>query len=204
MTIWQQTVKRAIDLAFSIIALVLLSPLLILIAIIIRLEGCGPIFFHQERLGHGARTFTLYKFRTMIENAPDLRNSDGSTFNSPRDPRVTRVGRILRRTSLDELPQLFNVLNGTMSLVGPRPDQMDQARFYSGEEWRRTVVKPGITGLAQINGRNAIDWAARKQVDLEYVARQSLLLDLNILWRTIPYVIGSRDIYINKVSETVR
>jgi len=204
MTIWQQTVKRAIDLAFSIIALVLLSPLLVLIAIIIRLEGCGRIFFHQERLGRGARTFTLYKFRTMIENAPDLRNSDGSTFNSPRDPRVTRVGRILRRTSLDELPQLFNVLNGTMSLVGPRPDQMDQARFYSGEEWRRTVVKPGITGLAQINGRNAIDWAARKQVDLEYVARQSLLLDLNILWRTIPYVIGSRDIYINQVSETVR
>jgi len=204
MKICQNLAKRGIDLAVSTIALILLSPLLVLIAIFIWLDSYGSVVFRQERLGRGARTFTLYKFRTMIENPPDLRNSDGSTFNSPRDPRVTRVGRILRRTSLDELPQLFNVFVGTMSLVGPRPDQVDQARFYSSEEWRRTVVKPGITGLAQINGRNAIDWTTRKQVDLEYVARQSLLLDLKILWRTIPYVIGSRDIYMAHVSEAVR
>jgi len=204
VTIWQQIAKRAIDLVVSSIALISLSPLLVLIGIAIRLDTRGPIVFRQERLGRGARAFTLYKFRTMVQNAPDLRNSDGSTFNSPGDSRVTRCGRILRRTSLDELPQLFNVFAGTMSLIGPRPDQVDQARFYSSEDWGRTVVKPGITGLAQVNGRNAIDWASRKQVDLEYVARQSLLLDLNILWRTIPYVIGSRDIYISQASETVR
>ena len=145
MKICQNLAKRGIDLAVSTIALILLSPLLVLIAIFIWLDSYSPVVFRQERLGRGARTFTLYKFRTMIENPPDLRNSDGSTFNSPRDPRVTRVGRILRRTSLDELPQLFNVFVGTMSLVGTRPYQVDQARFYWSEEWRRTVVKPGIT-----------------------------------------------------------
>lgn len=203
-TIWQSAAKRLTDIAASSFMLVVLSPLLALIAIAIRLDSNGGVMFRQKRLGRGGSTFTLYKFRTMIENAPDLRNADGSTFNSPHDSRVTRVGRFLRRTSLDELPQLFNVLSGTMSLVGPRPDQVDQARFYSRADWLRTVVKPGITGLAQVSGRNAITWAARKQVDLEYVARQSLLLDLKILWQTIPYVIGSRDIFISQISETVR
>src|SRR5260221_522157 len=130
----------------------------------------------------------------MIENAPDYRNADGSTFNGANDSRVTRVGRILRGTSLDELPQLFNILAGAMSLVGPRPDLVDQARFYSGDESRRLLVKPGITGLAQTNGRNAICWAARKQMDLEYVDNHSLLLDLKIIARTIPYVLGAQQI----------
>jgi undecaprenyl phosphate N,N'-diacetylbacillosamine 1-phosphate transferase len=204
MKIWQRTIKRAFDLAVSLVALVLLSPVLGLIAIAIRLDSHGAVVFSHERLGRGGKPFTLYKFRTMVENAPDLRNYDGSTFNSPDDSRVTRVGRILRRTSLDELPQLFNVLSGRMSLVGPRPDQVDQARFYSRAEWLRTAVKPGITGLAQINGRNAITWAARKQFDLEYVALQSLGFDFKILWQTIPCVIGSRNIYIRQASETVR
>jgi undecaprenyl phosphate N,N'-diacetylbacillosamine 1-phosphate transferase len=204
MRIWQRTIKRAFDFAVSLVALVLLSPVLALIAIAIRLDSHGAVVFTHERLGRGGKPFTLYKFRTMVEDAPDLRNGDGSTFNSPDDARVTRVGRILRRTSLDELPQFFNVLTGRMSLVGPRPDQVDQARFYSQAEWLRTAVKPGITGLAQINGRNAITWAARKQFDLEYVARQSLGLDFKILWQTIPCVIGSRNIYIRQASETVR
>lgn len=204
MKMWQAATKRAIDVAFSSIALILLSPLFALIAIAIRLDSSGSIVFRQRRLGRSGVPFIFYKFRTMIEHAPDLRNDDGSTFNSSRDPRLTRVGRLLRRTSLDELPQLLNVLAGTMSLVGPRPDQVDQARFYLGNEGRRNLVKPGITGLAQVNGRNAISWAERKQVDLEYVARQSLLLDLAILGRTIPYVLGSHDVYTNQVSESVR
>lgn len=201
---WQAAVKRAVDIAVSLTVLFALSPLLGLIAIAIRLDSSGSILFKQQRLGRGGAAFTLYKFRTMIVDAPDIRNHDGSTFNSPSDARVTRVGRFLRRTSLDELPQLFNVLTGKMSIVGPRPDQVDQTRFYGGREWGRSVVKPGITGLAQINGRNAIPWAQRTQIDLDYVGRQSLLLDLRIMWQTIPYVLTSQDIYINRVSEDLR
>ena len=204
MKLWEQVAKRIMDIAVSSTALALLSPPLALIAIAIRFDSSGSVLFRQRRLGRSGRPFTLYKFRTMIENAPDYRNADGSTFNSPSDQRVTRIGHVLRRTSLDELPQLFNVLTGAMSLVGPRPDQVDQARFYREDEWRRNLVKPGITGLAQTGGRNAISWAERKQVDLEYVERQSLLLDLKILWRTIPYVFLSRDVYIRSVSESVR
>ena len=199
MTMWQAAAKRVIDMAVSSMALVLLSPLMALIAIAIRLDSPASVLFSQQRLARGGVAFTLYKFRTMIVDAPDIRNDDGSTFNSPADVRVTRVGRFLRRTSLDELPQLFNVLTGKMSLVGPRPDQVDQARFYSDAEWGRSVVKPGITGLAQISGRNAIPWAERTQIDLDYVGHQSLLLDLKILWQTIPYVLASQDIYINEV-----
>jgi undecaprenyl phosphate N,N'-diacetylbacillosamine 1-phosphate transferase len=204
MTMWQAVAKRAIDMAGSSMALVLLSPLMVLIAFAIRLDLSGSALFRQQRLASGGVAFTLFKFRTMIVDAPDIRNDDGSTFNSPADTRVTRVGRILRRTSLDELPQLFNVLIGEMSLVGPRPDQVDQARFYSDAEWSRSVVKPGITGLAQISGRNALPWAQRTQIDLEYVGHQSLLMDLRILWQTIPYVLARQDIYINQVSEEVK
>jgi undecaprenyl phosphate N,N'-diacetylbacillosamine 1-phosphate transferase len=204
MTMWQAVAKRAIDMAGSSMALVLLSPLMVLIAFAIRLDLSGSALFRQQRLARGGVAFTLFKFRTMIVDAPDIRNDDGSTFNSPADARVTRVGRFLRRTSLDELPQLFNVLIGEMSLVGPRPDQVDQARFYSDAGWSRSVVKPGITGLAQISGRNALPWAERTQIDLEYVGHQSLLLDLRILWQTIPYVLASQDIYINEGSEEVK
>jgi undecaprenyl phosphate N,N'-diacetylbacillosamine 1-phosphate transferase len=204
MTMWQAAAKRAIDIAVSSVALALLSPFMMLIAIAIRLDSPGSVLCRQQRLARRGLAFRLYKFRTMIVDAPDIRNADGSTFNSPADARVTGVGRFLRRTSLDELPQLFNVLTGEMSLVGPRPDQVDQARFYTYAEWGRSEVKPGITGLAQINGRNAIRWAERTQIDLEYVRNQSLLLDLRILWQTIPYVLASQDIYITEVSEDVR
>ena len=204
MTVWQQAAKRAIDIAVSAVALALLSPLFALVAIAVRFESPGSVVFRQRRIGRNGAPFTLYKFRTMIVDAPDIRNEDGSTFNSPGDARVTRAGNVLRRTSLDELPQLFNVFTGAMSLVGPRPDQVDQARFYGDAEWRRSVVRPGITGLAQINGRNAIPWSTRTRIDLEYVTRQSLLLDLRILWQTVPYVLGSRDIYINQISEDAR
>jgi lipopolysaccharide/colanic/teichoic acid biosynthesis glycosyltransferase len=204
VTTLQETAKRGLDITISAIATMLFAPLLLLIALAIRLDSRGRVLFRQQRLGRGGVPFTLYKFRTMIENAPDYRNADGSTFNSPRDRRVTRLGRALRSSSLDELPQLFNILSGAMSLVGPRPDQVDQARFYSGDEWRRNLVKPGITGLAQVSGRNAILWASRKQLDLKYVARQSVLLDLKILLRTVPCVLTSRGIFVNQISEKVR
>jgi lipopolysaccharide/colanic/teichoic acid biosynthesis glycosyltransferase len=204
MTNLQETAKRAIDITVSAIGIVICAPLFLLIALAIRLDSQGRVLFRQERLGRGGVPFTLHKFRTMIENAPDQRNADGSTFNAPCDRRVTRLGRLLRSSSLDELPQLFNILSGEMSLVGPRPDQVDQARFYSGDEWRRNLVKPGITGLAQVSGRNAILWASRKQLDLEYVARQSVRLDLEILLRTVPCVLASRGIFVQQISEKLR
>ncbi|MGA2434317.1 MAG: sugar transferase [Bryobacteraceae bacterium] len=187
--------KRIVDIAVAGVALLALCPALLLIALVVRLSSPGPVLFRQSRLGRGGRPFTLLKFRTMRDGAPDLRNVDGSAYTGAGDARVTPVGRILRAASLDELPQLFCVLAGTMSLVGPRPDQVDQLKFYSERERLKLSVKPGVTGLAQIGGRNRISWACRKALDVEYVERQSLWLDLSILLRTIPYVAFGKDIH---------
>jgi len=186
--------KRTLDLIVSSMALILLSPLYLLIAITIRLTSGAPVLFRQPRLGKGGVPFDIYKFRTMQVDAPDIRNPDGSAFTTSDDPRVIGVGRFLRKTSLDELPQLFNVFKGDMSLVGPRPDQVDQLVYYTGEEKQKLKVKPGITGLAQINGRNDISWEQRKQFDLQYVQDQSLQLDMLILLKTIPYVLSGRGV----------
>ena len=186
--------KRLTDVAGSGLLLVLMAPVMAAVALAVRLSSPGPVLFRQFRLGRHGRPFQLLKFRSMFVNAPDLRNPDGSAFTGDHDPRVTPLGRFLRRTSLDELPQLINVLRGEMSLVGPRPDQVDQIRFYSEAEKRKLLVRPGITGLAQINGRNGIAWERRKALDLEYVERQSLRLDLAILLQTLPCVLMRRNI----------
>ena len=204
MKTWQRKLKRGLDIIVAGGALLVLSPVFLPIALIVRITSSGKVFFRQERLGQDKVPFMLYKFRTMIDNAPDIRNEDGSTLNAVNDPRVTRFGGWLRRTSLDELPQLLNVLSGAMSLVGPRPDQIDQAAFYTEAEWQRISVKPGITGFAQINGRNSINWAARKQMDLQYVANQSLQMDLSILLQTIPYVLRRRDVFARETLETIQ
>jgi len=187
-------VKRTLDVTVSIAALVALAPLLALIAAAVRLSSPGPALFRQSRLGLFGHPFLLLKFRSMYVNCADLRCEDGSAISGDNDPRVTPVGRFLRRTSLDELPQLWNVLTGEMSLVGPRPDQVDQIRFYQGEEFQKLKMKPGLTGLAQISGRNQISWERRKQFDVEYVERASLGLDLLILCKTIPYVLSGSDV----------
>ena len=187
-------VKRALDLIISVVGLVALAPLLALIALGVRLSSPGPVLFRQARLGLKGKPFELLKFRSMQVNCADLRCPDGSTLSSADDPRVTRSGRFLRRTSLDELPQLWNVLHGEMSLVGPRPDQVDQLRYYRPDEFRKLNAKPGLTGLAQISGRNAISWERRKQLDVEYTERASMALDLIILSKTIPYVLSRRDV----------
>jgi lipopolysaccharide/colanic/teichoic acid biosynthesis glycosyltransferase len=192
-----KAVKRLIDILVSAVALLLLSPLLAAVAIAVRVTSAGPVFFRQWRLGRRGVPFSILKFRTMVQNAPDVRNPDGSTFSGLADPRVTSLGRWLRATSLDELPQLWNVLVGEMSLVGPRPDQVDQLRFYTCEERSKLDVRPGMTGLAQISGRNAISWERRKALDREYVARWSLEMDLAILFKTIPYVLRRADIHEN-------
>jgi lipopolysaccharide/colanic/teichoic acid biosynthesis glycosyltransferase len=196
--------KRVIDLVVAGAAMLTLSPLFIILFLIVRGSSKGSALFLQDRLGLNGKPFRLLKFRSMYENAPDLRNPDGSAVTSLNDPRVTPVGRFLRRTSLDELPQLINVLKGDMSLVGPRPDQVDQIRYYSEEEKRKLLVKPGITGLAQINGRNEIPWQKRKELDLEYVDRQSLWLDMQILLKTIPYVLAHRGVFTNSHTESAK
>lgn len=188
--------KRTIDILVSLAALAVLSPALLAIAVVVTLDSRGPSLFRQTRVGRGGRLFVCYKFRTMRTDSPDIRNPDGSTFNAPDDSRVTRVGRILRKTTLDELPQLVNVLKGDMSLVGPRPDLPDQVRYYSEHHRKRLLVRPGMTGWAWIHGRNSIPWERRLDLDVEYVDRQSLWLDLYILLRTVPMVITGRGVYV--------
>lgn len=191
---WQRGIKRLMDLIASAAALLVLSPILLVVAIVIRLDSRGPALFCQPRLGEQRVLFTIYKFRTMQVNAPDVRNADGSTFNADNDPRVTRVGRFLRKTSLDELPQLISVLKGDMSLVGPRPDVADALRIYRPQDYIRLTVKPGITGWAAIHGRNTVPLDQRRDLDIEYVTKYSLRLDIEILLRTIPYVLASRGV----------
>lgn len=199
-----RSAKRVLDVLVSGAAVIALSPVMAAIAIAVRLTSRGPALFRQRRLGRGGSPFTLYKFRTMRAGAPDVRNADGSTYNAPDDPRLTRLGRFLRATSLDELPQLLNVLKGDMSLVGPRPELVDQLRFYSPEDKRRLLVRPGITGLAQLSGRNTAAWSERRQLDLDYVRRRSLWLDASILFRTLPYVLLRRGIYVPAAPVPVR
>ena len=194
-----KSIKRLIDISVSSMALILLSPLYLMISLVVWISSGSPIIFRQARLGQFGRSFQIIKFRTMFVGAPDLRNPDGSAFSASDDPRLTSVGGFLRRASLDEIPQLFNVFKGEMSLVGPRPDQVDQLAFYTEEEKLKLSVRPGITGLAQISGRNKIPWDQRKKLDVEYVQNWSLSLDFKILFQTIPYVLRRKDIHISAV-----
>jgi exopolysaccharide biosynthesis polyprenyl glycosylphosphotransferase len=189
--------KRCVDTLGALVALVALSPLFLIAAIAVKLTSDGPIFFRQERVGINKRKFHIYKFRTMISNAEALRSTleqsnemDGPVFKIKNDPRITPVGRLLRRTSIDELPQLFNVLIGDMSLVGPRPLPVRDFQGFS-EDWqrRRFSVRPGITCLWQINGRNSITFEQWMKMDMQYLDEWSLWLDLKILARTIPAVL---------------
>jgi len=178
---WQAAVKRAMDVALSAGALLVGWPVMLAIAMTIRREGPGPILFRQERAGRHMEPFIMYKFRTMRPNADPY----GASPSSPTDPRLTRVGRFLRETGLDELPQLWNVLKGDMSLVGPRPLYMSQARAFTERQRRRLEVRPGLTGLAQIQGRGEVPHEKKLEIDVQYVEQMSIWLDLKILWRTV-------------------
>ena len=179
--------KRSLDIAMSVLALVLLSPLLLVTAAWIALESGLPVIFRQTRLGLRGHEFGMYKFRSMVPNAA----ARGPYFTSGDDPRITRVGRFIRRTSLDELPQLFNVLKGDMSLVGPRPDLPAQRSLYRREDWvLRCSVRPGITGLAQAVLRSEATPEQRLALDLQYCRETSLGTDLRILWLTLARLTG--------------
>ncbi len=181
--------KRLFDIIISASLLILTSPLILLLTILIPLTSKGRPFFKQKRVGKWGKIFTIYKFRTMKENSPKVRNIDGSSYYSLVDERITILGSFLRQWGLDELPQLFNVLKGDMSIVGPRPDEPDQVELYEIKEFRRLLVKPGITGLAQVCGRNSLSWKKRKEKDIEYVKKVSLFFDLDILLKTLGIIL---------------
>jgi lipopolysaccharide/colanic/teichoic acid biosynthesis glycosyltransferase len=185
-------IKRVMDLAIGLPLLITVSPFLLLIAIALKLDSPGPVFFRQERIGRRFRPFTMIKFRTLRQDMPDPHSRYEMRED---DPRITRVGAFLRNTSLDELPQLYNVITGSMSLVGPRPLVEWESRETLRKHAARFEVKPGITGLSQITVRNSVDLDSRSDVDVEYVGRWSPLLDLEVLLRTPAYVLTRSAIY---------
>jgi lipopolysaccharide/colanic/teichoic acid biosynthesis glycosyltransferase len=195
-TFYQRCGKRIIDLTCAGVALLVLGPLFLVIAIAIKLETRGPVFYVSTRLGRRARPFPFVKFRSMVRDAERLRGQldalnemDGPVFKISNDPRMTRVGRLLRKTSLDELPQLWSVLRGDMSLVGPRPPIPAEVEQYERWQRRRLSVTPGITCLWQVSGRNRISFEEWMRLDAEYIDRLSFGLDLKILLLTIPAVL---------------
>jgi exopolysaccharide biosynthesis polyprenyl glycosylphosphotransferase len=190
-------IKRLMDILFTILAMPLLLPILTITAIAIKLDSPGPIFFTQERVGLRKRIFKMYKFRSMVVNSEEilkeiehLNEANGPNFKIENDPRITRVGRFIRKTSIDELPQLFNVLLGHMSLVGPRPMSLrDVNLFDKGIQRKRFSVKPGLTCIWQISGRSNLSFEQWLELDLKYINTWSLYLDIKILFKTIPTVL---------------
>lgn len=189
--------KRVFDIFASGLAIILLSPILILFAILIKIDSKGPIIFKQKRLGKGGKVFNIFKFRTMIVNAEKI--GDGLSIKTEEDPRITKIGKFLRKFSIDELPQLFNVFIGDMSIVGPRPPVTYHP--YNGidnyPKWalKRFEMRPGITGLAQVKFRNSKTWDERFVVDVEYIDKFSIVLDFKIIFGTVFKVIKSKNIY---------
>jgi lipopolysaccharide/colanic/teichoic acid biosynthesis glycosyltransferase len=185
-------IRRAIDIAVSAVLLVLSAPVLLVAAVAVRLESAGHPIYRQRRAGKDGRGFDVIKLRTMVDGAEH--KGAGLAINE-NDSRITRVGAFLRRTSLDELPNLINVLRGDMSLIGPRPTLPAQVAQYTPRQRGRLQIKPGITGWAQVNGRASLPWSERIELDLYYIEHRSLALDARILWRTVAMVLGGSDLY---------
>jgi lipopolysaccharide/colanic/teichoic acid biosynthesis glycosyltransferase len=193
--------KRSIDIVGAMVGLIVLALLFVPVIIAIRLDSPGPIFYSQVRHGLRGRAFRINKFRSMVTNADSLKDqvkneAQGLVFKNSQDPRVTRVGRFLRKTSLDEFPQFWNVLVGDMSLVGTRPPTSDEVKQYQGHHWKRLAVKPGITGEWQVNGRSSVlDFEQIVKLDLRYQERWSLIYDLTLIVRTVLVVFTGRGAY---------
>lgn len=194
--------KRALDIVASVIGLIVLSPVFLIVSLAIKAEDRGPIFYSQVRLGKGQRPFKMYKFRSMIVDADKkleklLKQNEveGAMFKMKEDPRITRVGRFIRKHSLDELPQLLNVLTGDMSLVGPRPPLEREVASYSEYDKQRLIIKPGCTGFWQVTARNDVDFEGMVNLDLEYIERSSVLFDIGILFRTVVIVFKPNGAY---------
>ncbi|WP_442952829.1 sugar transferase [Paenibacillus sp. Soil522] len=195
--------KRAMDIIAAFIGMVFLIPLFIVVAILIKIEDPrGPVFFHQVRIGKNETPFRMYKFRSMVSNAEELLDGllsqneiDGAMFKMKEDPRITKVGKFIRKTSIDELPQLWNVIRGDMSIVGPRPPLSREVAEYTSYDKMRLKVMPGCTGLWQVSGRNELNFAEMVDLDLAYIERRSMLFDLKIIFKTVKVLIGSKDAF---------
>lgn len=190
-------VKRAIDFVISLLILPIFFVLLIFVGLAIKIDDRGPIFYMADRIGYHGKIFKMFKFRSMKVNAPDLRYDDGSTYNSDNDPRVTRVGKILRKTSIDEVPQFLNVFWGDMAFIGPRPDSAYYLCKYTKEERIILNVRPGITGYNQAINRNAVGTKEKIKNDMIYVNKMSFLFDVKIMILTVKSVLFSKNVYRN-------
>ncbi len=196
------TVKRLFDIAASLFALLITLPLTLVVSLCIYLDDRGPIFYTQERIGKDGKPFRIYKFRSMCQNADAKKKElteqnevNGAMFKMSNDPRVTRVGCFIRRHSIDELPQLINVLLGNMTVVGPRPPLPEEVNQYSKHDMERLKVKPGCTGLWQVSGRNSLDFDEMVELDIDYIEHASLLLDMKICFKTIWIMIYPNEAY---------
>lgn len=184
--------KRCFDVLGSLTVLLLFSPFFVIVGCVIRDDSEGPVFFRQLRTGKGGKTFRVFKFRTMVQNAESV---GSGIFTDAVDPRITRIGGYLRKTSLDELPQLINVFKGDMSVIGPRPVPLVKLDRYDHSDTRRLAVKPGITGWAQVNGRNTLTWPEKIERDLYYIRNISFLLDMKIIFKTLKYLVSREGVY---------
>lgn len=188
--------KRICDLAIGIISLPIVLIVIAVLAPFIHFEDKGPVFYNAPRVGKDGRDFKMYKLRSMRVNAPDLVMEDGSTYNSADDPRMTRIGAFMRRTSLDEIPQFLNVLKGDMSVVGPRPDLRRETELYQGDEGEKLSVKPGVTGYAAVYGRNSLPWHDRLALDVYYVRNVTFALDAKVFFKTFATVFKQEGVFV--------
>ena len=193
--------KRIIDLILALLALLPWTFVFLAVVTVIRLDDAGPIFYNASRLGKDGKVFKMYKFRSMKVNAPDLRNEDGSTFNSENDPRLTKIGSFLRKTSLDETPQLLNIIKGDMSIIGPRPDLPEHYNMYEGNEARKLEVLPGITGYNQAYFRNSIEWKERIKNDIYYIDNLTFMMDIKVFFKTIESIVLKRGVFVETKGE---
>lgn len=195
-----EVIKRVIDVVCSFVGVLVLSPLFVVIAIIIKFTSKGPVFFSQKRVGRDGKEFKMYKFRSMVVNAEELKEKlaaqnemSGPMFKMKDDPRVTKVGKFIRKTSIDELPQLFNVLKGDMSLVGPRPSLPKEVAQFEDWMYRRLEVKPGLTCYWQVSGRNNIDFEDWMKLDIKYVDERSTWIDIKLIFKTVGVLFGDKN-----------
>ncbi|WP_051638439.1 sugar transferase [Butyrivibrio sp. NC2002] len=204
MNTWEAAFKRIFDIVFSVIGIMVTSPVMLITAIAIKLDSPGPVLFKQVRVGKNGRHFKIWKFRSMYVDAEEKKDdliqlnevADGMMFKLKDDPRITRVGRFIRKTSIDELPQFFNVLRGSMSFVGTRPPTLDEVEKYSASQWRRISIKPGITGMWQTCGRSTItDFNEVVEMDVDYIDNWSLWMDMKIIFKTVMEIFSQRGAY---------
>ena len=194
--------KRLCDIVVSLIALPFVLLIIAILAPFIHFEDGGPVFYNAPRVGKDGQDFKMYKLRSMKVNAPDLVMEDGSTYNGADDPRMTKIGAFMRKTSLDEMPQFLNVLNGTMSVVGPRPDLRRETELYEGNEGMKLLVKPGITGYAAVYGRNSLPWHESLALDVYYVEHVNFLLDVKVFFKTFSTVFAQEGIYVENEKDS--